>query len=207
MSGVGRIELCKNYPSGGLTPDLSDFRKVKKEVFIPLFVMIRPREGNFIYNLREINNMTDSIKLFTELGASGFVFGSLQEEQKLDVRVCKRLVNAARFLPCTLHRAFDHIENKKEGLKQAIDCGFSRILTAGGMGNCSENIEAISRLAEIAKNDITIIAGGGIRSSNIYEIVKVENLYEFHSSAIVNKKLRLPDSEEIDKLIRKISGP
>lgn len=131
---------------------------------------------------------------------SGFVFGVLSchpERSRriyIDKSINQQLVKSINGLPCTFHRAFDHTENLFESLEDIIDCGFTRILCSGGKGNAIDNIETLKKLNEAAKGRITIMPGGGVRSTNIEKLLET-GCKEFHSSGIINGEIA--DAQEI----------
>jgi copper homeostasis protein len=201
-SGADRIELCDNFEYGGITPSQHLFKKLRPEIHIPIFMMIRPRHGNFEYNPQEFEQMKLDIHSFKGLKADGFVFGILDSDT-IDKQRNKELVEIASPLPCTFHRAFDEVKDPFEATETIIDCGFSRILTSGQKPSALEGIDLIVELNGRFKNRIQILPGGGVRSENIYFLKEKTGLKEFHSSAILGKKI-IPDANEIKKLKRSI---
>lgn len=185
-AGANRIELCENYSEGGLTPSQHLIQEARQKLKIDLFVMIRPRAGNFVYSDDEFEQMKKQILFCKENKCDGFVFGILTSENKVDVKKCKELVDLAKPLPSTFHRAFDEIKDSEAALEELINCGFKRILTSGKQKTALEGADLILKLSKLAKNRITLIAGGGIRSANIQELNKKTGLKEFHSAAIMN---------------------
>jgi len=181
MSGADRIEFCKSYELGGITPDFDTLKSLKPELRIPVFVMIRPRGGDFTYSETEFEQMKADVETFRSI-ADGFVFGILTNDLKLDISRNAALV-AMTTLPCTLHRAFDEILNPHEALEDAITCGFQNILTSGGKGNAIQNIAFLSELTLKASGRITIMPGGGIRAENLKEL-KTSGAVWYHSAAL-----------------------
>ena len=198
-AGAHRIELCENYKAGGITPPEKLISGARQQLQIDMFVMIRPRKGNFIYSDSEFEQMKEQIQFCKKINCEGVVFGVLSVENKVDVVRCKELVEMSKPMQCTFHRAFDEIENSEQGLEDIIICGFSRILTSGKQKTAIEGITSIANLIRKAKNRIIIIPGGGIRSSNISQLLKTEAA-EFHSAAIVDRS-EITDESEIKKLI------
>lgn len=203
-SDADRIEYCFDYASGGVTPPIADIVKIRQITEKPLFVMIRPRAGDFEYNNEEIKNMHGLIKEFKAAGADGFVFGITDFNNELNMEENHRLISMAYPLPCTLHRAFDMVPDKHKSLEQAIDCGFSRILTSGGVGNAVDNIGILARLVTKASGRINIIPGGGLRSSNIDIVINSCGAKEYHSACITNTGTLLPDPREINLIKAKL---
>lgn len=187
---IDRIELCEDYSQGGLTPKTETLQKIKAQSQTPVFVMIRPRGGDFSYTDSEFQQMKNEVSLFLKAGADGFVFGILTENQKIDIEKNKELVELANGLPCTFHRAFDRVEDWKEALEDVIACGFSTILTSGGEKSAMEGIETLKALKNQAQNRLTILVGGGVRSSNAKELS--QHFDYLHSACI------LENSQQID---------
>ncbi len=195
-SGADRIELCAGFAVGGTTPDFEVLAKLKSQVWIPVYVMIRPRSGDFVYTDLEFGQMKSDIEKFRTL-ADGFVFGMLSSDSKVDVKRNSELVNLAN-KPCTFHRAFDEIDNFDSALTDVIRCGFQNILTSAGKGNAIDNFEKLSAVVDKTEGKITIMPGGGVRSSNI-EKLKTSGANWFHSAAILQED-QLADASEIEKL-------
>lgn len=200
-AGAHRIEFCDQLRAGGTTPDENDTKKLLGELSIPVFVMIRPRGGDFVYTPDEFAQMKKSIEAFKTMGVHGFVFGILRNDHTLDLERNTELVQLAHPLPCTLHRAFDHTPGLMITLKEAARCGFTRILTSGGKGNAPDNPAMLAQLVKHAGHTLTILPGGGIRSSNIAEIKKTSGATEYHSSAITPNSGSAADPAEIQKLL------
>ncbi|CAN5545348.1 copper homeostasis protein CutC [soil metagenome] len=201
--GADRIELCDDFLAGGITPNYGTFETARKLITIDLFVMIRPRGGNFIYSDEEFEEMKKDILHFKKMNAQGFVFGILSEDGSVNVKQCKELVELAKPIPCSFHRAFDVFKDLQKNLEDVIECGFKTILTSGQTKSAIEGLEQLEQLVELSKNRIVIMPGGGVRSSNI-ELLKekVQTSY-YHSSAIV--KNDVADLEEVKSLKQKLS--
>lgn len=199
-AGAKRIELCKDYSVGGITPGETTITEARKQLHIDLFVMIRPRKGNFIYSDMEYKAMKSQIEFCKKLKCDGVVFGILTKENNVDMERCRELVRLAKPMQCTFHRAFDEAENSAKALEDIISCGFSRILTSGKCKTAKEGIETIRQLIDKAKGQVIIMPGGGIRSSNISELLNGTIAVEFHTAAITDES-EIADSYEIKKLI------
>lgn len=185
--GIDRLELCSNFPEGGETPSAGMLRFLKSEVDIPVFVMIRPRGGDFVYSQKEQIVMKQDIKLLTEFGADGFVFGILDEKGRVNEAACEMLIRAAGDKPCTFHRAFDASSDLDDSLKKIIHLGFQRILTSGGKNTLTEGLPVILELLEKAKNQIIIMPGGGTKPEHVPLLNKSGYLKEVHASCKVAK--------------------
>ncbi len=188
QASANRIEFCADMNVGGVTPKLADFILLKSKIHIPIFVMIRPRGGNFVYSNEEFEQMKNDILEFKNAGADGFVFGILTENKEVNFIQNKELVQLANPLPCTFHRAFDDIKDQMEALDILIECGFKTILTSGNAKNAMEGLSSLKDLASKANNKICIMPGGGVRANNI-ELLK-ENITTnwFHSSAVLQNE-------------------
>ena len=185
QNGADRVELCCGIEVGGTTPTIEMVLQAKK-ISIDLFVMIRPRGGNFVYTDVEFNQMKTEIETFKKLHVDGFVFGILNEDKTINIAQNTELIDIAKPFPCTFHRAFDEVSDGFKALEDIIDCGFQTILTSGQKPNVVEGISQLAALVQKADNRITIMPGGGLRSSNIEEIQQKTKAVFFHSSAITD---------------------
>ena len=201
QAGASRIELCSNYELGGITPSKELISEVRKKINIDLFVMIRPRGGNFNYSEKEFLQMQETILFCKEQNCDGVVFGILNKNNEIDVERCAKLVSLAKPMQCTFHRAYDECSYPEKALKEISDCGFSRLLTSGGKGNAIENLSQLKHLIDRSKNKITIMPGGGIRSENIFEIIDQTGAKEFHSAAITDNT-DVANENEIESLLK-----
>lgn len=181
-TGVDRLELCSGFSEGGETPGVGMLTWLRQKVSVPVFVMIRPRGGNFIYSSDEIEVMDREIDLLSKAGANGFVFGILNQDNTVNTDACRELIGAAGGKPCTFHRAFDSCRNPDEGLKSIIGCGFKRILTSGMEDNVSEGLETIISLLETAGKRIIILPGGGLKPEHLDSLMNTGLLQEIHAS-------------------------
>lgn len=185
--GIDRLELCANFPEGGETPSAGMLRFLKSEVDIPVFVMIRPRGGDFVYSQKELIVMKQDIQLLNELGADGFVFGILDEVGRVNEVACKMLLRAAGNKPCTFHRAFDASSNLGDSLERIIDLGFQRILTSGSKNSLSEGLAIIQELLRKAGDRIIIMPGGGTKAEHVPILKQSGYLKEVHASCKLAK--------------------
>lgn len=186
-NGADRIELCDGFEKGGTTPEFELTKGVRKLITIPIYVMIRPRGGDFLYTDAEFEQMKADIIKFKTLNIEGFVFGILDENHQVNVAQNKELVELSKPYPCTLHRAFDRAIGLQESLERAIDCGFTTILTSGQKPNAVEGKEYLKKLVEWSNGRIEILVGGGLRSGNCKDIKECTDANYFHSSAIIDK--------------------
>ncbi|XP_009464604.1 PREDICTED: copper homeostasis protein cutC homolog [Nipponia nippon] len=156
---------------------------VKQCVRVPVFVMIRPRGGDFLYSDREVEVMKADIRLAKLHGADGLVFGALTEDGRIDTELCTALLAVCRPLPVTFHRAFDMVHDPLVALETLISLGFERVLTSGCDSSALEGLSLIKRLAEQAKGRIVVVPGGGITERNLQRILEGSTASEFHCSA------------------------
>ena len=189
-AGADRIELCDNLWEGGTTPSFGMLKVLRQELKIQIFVLIRPRGGDFLYSDAEFQVMLQDIYLAKEMGADGIVSGILKADGTVDCDRTTALIEAASPLPFTFHRAFDCCLNLNEALEDIIFCGAKRILTSGGKNSVAEGIELLTALNKQAAGRIIILPGGGINSQNIQSIKEKTGCSEFHLSA---KKLSKSD--------------
>lgn len=168
QAGASRIELCGGLYEGGTTPSAGLISIVKKQVNIDLFVMIRPRGGDFLYSQADINVMKADIKMAKDLGADGIVLGILQKNGEVNFAQTKELVELAYPLKVTFHRAIDVTPNPYDALEAIIESGCERILTSGQRNKAIDGIETIAKLVEKSKNRIEIMAGAGINAENTH---------------------------------------
>jgi copper homeostasis protein len=185
-AGANRLEICSNYEAGGITCTQTDLEKIRTLTHIPLFAIVRPRGGNFVYNKEEFLQMQQTILLCKKLEYNGVVLGILNEDDTIDVERTKQLVEIANPLPVTFHRAFDKVPNFEIALDAVIKTGCKRILTSGGKSTAYEGKETLKHLIKKASSNIIIIPGGGIRNHHLLELIQQTNATEFHSAAITN---------------------
>lgn len=184
QSLADRIEFCSERNEGGLTPNIEEFRYLRSLHKKPIFIMIRPKSGSFLYSDEEFEQMKKELLQFKAAGADGFVFGVLEEGNRIDKERNKSLLELASPLPCTFHRAYDRTPDLKESIEQLIELGFTAVLTSGGASTAMEGKEVLKELQELYGSKIDILVGGGVRSSNISELQKeIKSLY-YHSSAV-----------------------
>jgi copper homeostasis protein len=198
-AGADRIEICDNLAEGGTTPSWEMVFEAKERIKTDLFVMIRPRGGDFCYNEDEFEQMKNDIVLFKRLGVQGYVFGILTKDNEVDIERNKDLIAFAHPFPCTFHRAFDRTNDVYQSLETIISLGFQTILTSGAAQNVTEGLSTLKSLVQKAGTRISIMPGGGLRSSNIALIKNETAAHYYHSSAIVDASL-LADQNEIQLL-------
>lgn len=182
-AGADRIELCDNPAEGGTTPGIGVVEIVRRNLNIDLYVMIRPRGGDFHYSKLEFEAMKIDLMNCKRLGADGVVFGILNEDGRIDIDRCRELILLARPMGVTCHRAFDLTREPMEALEDCVTAGFDRILTSGRAPAAAEGISIIGQLQRAAAGRISIMAGVGINAENVKTILEKTNVKEVHFSA------------------------
>ncbi len=181
-AGAHRIELCSELAIGGITPSFGLIKKVMETLKIPVFVLVRPRSGNFTYSDDEFDIMKKDIEQSKALGCHGIVSGVLNENNTIDIERTKALIDLAKPLPFTFHRAFDWVEGPHKAIKQLLELGAERVLTSGQRATAEKGIELLKKLKEKTNNSIVILPGGGINADNV-RLFKREGFDEIHCSA------------------------
>lgn len=204
-AGADRVELCADMSVGGTTPTIEIIQQAREHLTIDLYVMIRPRGGNFVYSEAEFEQMKSEIETIKKLDVNGFVFGILKDDNTINIEQNKVLVELVKPFSCTFHRAFDEVLNVEKALENVISCGFSTILTSGTFPNVMEGKEVLKQLVNQAKNRIEIMPGGGLRSTNISEINEMVDANWYHSSAITDGS-EIASPEEIVQLKKKLQS-
>ena len=182
--GADRIELCEELAIDGLTPSPDLIRCVIEAVHIPVYILIRPRDGSFVYNSKELEQMQAEIEFAKLAGAAGVTLGLLKPDQTVDVVASRELVDLARPMAVTFHRAFDVVPNQSQGLEDVIRTGADRLLTSGGAPNVLSGSEAIAHLRKQAAGRIEVMAGGGLRIANLLEVRRLTGVNCLHTSLI-----------------------
>lgn len=181
--GADRIELCDNPGEGGTTPSFGTIESVRQNVNLDVFVMIRPRGGDFLYSNYEFHSMKRDIHQCQKISVDGVVFGILNEDGTLDKKRCKALIDSARPLKVTCHRAFDMTRDPFEAMEDCIEVGFDRILTAGQQPQALAGASLIGELIKKATGRIAIMPGSGVNENTVQEILRKSGASEIHFSA------------------------
>ena len=182
--GADRVELCAAIPEGGTTPSYGEIKVARRVLTTTrLHVIIRPRGGDFLYSDLEVERMAADIAVCRDLGVDGVVFGCLRADGTIDVQKNRFLMEQARGMSVTMHRAFDRAINPEQALEDAITLGFDRILTSGQQPKAVQGMELLARLNRQAAGRIILMAGSGVTEQNIREIHETTGLKEFHFSA------------------------
>jgi copper homeostasis protein len=178
--GARRLELCDALFDGGTTPSAGMIAACKETVSIPVFIMIRPRGGGFVYSDAERDVMRRDVVVARELGADGVVIGGLRPDGSVDLALVRSLVQAAQGLPVTFHRAFDLTPDPEASLESLADAGVQRILSAGGPSTAADGATTLAELVRQAGSRLTVMAGGGVREGNVRSLVSVSGVREVH---------------------------
>ncbi len=203
-AGAHRVELCAALLEGGLTPSYGSIALCRELLQIDMMCMIRPRGGDFYYHQQEVELMAKDVASCKEIGASGVVFGLLLPDGGLDLEPLKRLIDLAKPMQITFHRAFDVCRDPFEALEQLIELGVDRILTSGQAATAVEGSKLIGQLIQQADGRIGILPGGGITPQNVRQLVEQTAANEFHATAF--KRLDSPMVHRNDKVYMGIPG-
>lgn len=183
-AGADRVELCASLMEGGLTPSLATIRAAVKAAKIPVHVIIRPRGGDFLYSQAEFDSMVEDVKALREEGVAGVVIGCLTPDGKIDEARTKALVEAARPMSVTCHRAFDMTADAHEALEALVRCGVDRVLTSGQRDTAVEGIAILKSAVEQAAGRIVIMGCGALDAGNIRTVRDEAGLTEMHFAAL-----------------------
>jgi copper homeostasis protein len=181
--GAHRLELCASLAEGGITPSAGMIATVRSLVSIPVYVMIRPRGGDFCYSAEEFSAMKRDIAIARQLRADGVVLGILNEDGGIDLARCRELRDCAQSMTLTFHRAFDVSRDLTRSLTDIISLGFDRLLTSGGEQKVEDAVPVIVRLRELASDRIALMIGSGVNSDNVQRLIVQTGVREVHASA------------------------
>jgi len=180
--GADRIELCSALSEGGLTPSYAIIIKCRNDFSLPIFPIIRPRGGDFLYTEEEFEIMKKEVLLCKQAGCDGIVTGFLHADGSIDKKRISAIVQLAYPLEVTFHRAFDRCKDPFKSMEDIIDAGCQRILTSGQEPKATDGIELIEQLVKAADDRIIIMPGSGVRKENIKDLAEKTGATEFHSS-------------------------
>ncbi|MBD8873570.1 copper homeostasis protein CutC [Rhodanobacter sp. DHB23] len=181
--GAGRVELCAALELGGLTPSHATIAMARERLRIPLYVLIRPRAGDFLYDDDECEAMRRDIETCVALGCDGVVLGALDADGDVDMGRCYGLVAAAGRIGVTFHRAFDLARDPRRALDDVIALGCERLLTSGGQASAMDGAPLIRELIAQARGRIGIMPGAGVTDRNIAALAAATGAREIHASA------------------------
>lgn len=204
--GAQRIELCANLAEGGTTPSLELMREARQRIRLPVFAMVRPRSGNFVYSEPELEAMRRDIDMAKSAGMNGVVLGALRSNGQVDVANSTRLAQLAKPLPVTFHRAFDATRDFRKSLDDVIETGAARILTSGGALTAPEGLATLAAIVAAAGDRIIIVPGSGINATNISQVAERTRACEFHSGLSSSLAHPCTDYTRFEAEVRKLSG-
>lgn len=182
-AGAHRLELCVDLDVGGLTPPADLVERVKDVVDLPLYAMVRPRAGSYVFTPDEVIGMLADVTELSAAGADGVVAGCLSEDGGVDIWATRRVVDAAGSLPVTFHRAFDETPDLAASLEALAAIGIRRVLTGGGPGDARGNADALASLVRAAGIRVEILVGGAVRSDHVRHLMAYTGAHEVHARA------------------------
>ncbi len=182
--GATRIELCSSLSLGGLTPSFGLMKKAAEISTVPVYAMIRPRQGDFLYDQDDIDSMMHDIEAAAEAGLQGVVFGVLKANGDVDLLLAQQLVERAKLygLGVTFHRAIDQCRNAEQALETIIGLGCERVLTSGLAANVEQGADTLTKMVKQADGRIAIMAGAGLNANNVAKLVEKTGVREVHLS-------------------------
>ncbi len=181
--GADRLELCGELLQGGVTPSAGLIGAVWERVEIPVFVLIRPRTGDFLYGADEVDVMVRDIAAARAMDVDGVVIGALTRDGDVDIGTVHTLMEAAGRMKVTFHRAFDFARDREVALEALVELGVDRVLTSGGAATALEGAASLASLVRQARGRIEILAGGGINAGNVAAVVRESGVGEVHARA------------------------
>jgi copper homeostasis protein len=203
--GADRIELCAELAVGGTTPSAGLMVETRANVAIPIFAMIRPRAGNFVYSDEEFAVMRASIKLAKQLQMEGVVLGILTAERRVDVERTRELMEFARGREVTFHRAVDETADLQAALEDVVQTGATRILTSGGKRAALEGAGVITEMISRSRGRVTILPGAGINAENAAEVLRKTGASEIHSGLSSALPYGSHDYKKFEAEVRKLA--
>ncbi|MDA0149120.1 copper homeostasis protein CutC [Vibrio sp. LaRot3] len=182
--GATRIELCSSLAIGGLTPSFGFMQQAGKLSSVPVYAMIRPRQGDFIFDAQDIDAMLLDIEAAAQAGLQGVVIGVLSPQGDIDLEQAKLLVEKAHSLNLgvTFHRAIDQSQDFRQAIETVVELGCERILTSGLAANVEQGIEVLKEMVELADDRVAIMAGAGLTASNVAHICQYTGVKQVHLS-------------------------
>ena len=205
QAGANRIELCKNLENGGETPDYSDILELRNLTNLDLHILILPKANNFIYTNKDFKKIIEDVQFCKKNNINGVVIGALNKDLSINMKQTKELVEIARPMRVTFHRAFDTISKLENDLNKIIECGCDYLLTSGQKPNVDDGLNNISKLVKESSKKIKIIAGGGVNHNNVESLYKI-GVREFHLSGTLKNKSKILETDYnlINLLVKKL---
>ena len=206
--GAVRIELCQGLIEGGTTPSPATIDYAVRNLGLRVFVLIRPRGGDFCYNELEVKTMEEDVAYCKKAGVAGIVVGFLHPDGSIDTELTRRFVKLAAPVPVTFHRAFDRCAEPLKALEQIIDCGCARILTSGCKPTAMEGAGMLQQLVKQANGRIKILAGSGVTPDNAVELKQRTNVPEIHGSCKITRPDGAweTDAEQVRLLVQRLTN-
>ena len=203
-AGATRIELCQGLVEGGTTPSPATIDYAVRNLGLRVFVLIRPRGGDFCYNELEIKTMEEDVEFCKKVGVAGIVVGFLHPDGSINTELTRRFVKLADPLPVTFHRAFDRCPEPLKALEQIIDCGCARILTSSCQPTAIEGADLLQKLVKQANGRIKILAGSGVTPENAVALREKTGVPEIHGSCKITRSDGAweTDIEQVGKLLK-----
>jgi copper homeostasis protein len=181
-AGAQRIELCESLDVGGITPSEELQQVVRDQIDVPLIVLIRFRDGDFVFSEFEVERMMEDAKGAVQRGADGIAIGGLDHRHSLDIPFLTMVASALPKVELVMHRGFDQVPDREHALDQLVELGFRRILTSGGYATALDGIESLRSLNSYANKRIEILPAGGIHSGNAKQILEIAQCHQLHGS-------------------------
>ncbi len=188
LGGADRVELCGELLQGGVTPSAGLIGAVCERIRIPVFALVRPRAGDFLYDDDELDVMLRDIEIIRSLNVEGIVIGALTRDGDVDIGTLYTLIAAAGDMHVTYHRAFDFVKDQRVALEALVELGVDRVLTSGGALTALDGAKMLAELVDQGGRDIRILGGGGINASNVAEVVRLSGVKEVHVRAATTVK-------------------
>jgi len=206
-AGANRIELCANLEKGGTTPKYKDIKRLRKLTDVKIHILLLPEANHFIYNNKEFQQIISDIKFCKKNGCDGVVIGALNKDLSINIIQTKQMVEAAKPMKVTFHRAFDLAYDLENSLENIISCRCDYILTSGQKLSVDQGFENLKQLIKLANNRVEILAGGGVNSMNIKKLYNI-GIREFHLSGVKKNKFDIQETDfyniynAVNKLIK-----
>lgn len=222
-AGADRIELCSSLALGGLSPSYGLITQALKHATIPINVMVRPRDGDFLYSSDEVEIMLSEIYTARLMGIQGVVFGVLNKQAQIDADILKSLMKASKGLSVTFHRAIDCCADAPLAMETILSAGCDRILSSGLASRADLGIDCLKQMVDLSAGNLSVIAGAGVNANNVVGTIKQTGVKEVHISAksrrqshmetIVNcgylpefMKLNVASSDKVSSVKKAIQG-
>jgi len=198
--GANRVELCADLACGGITPGAELMAVTTRSLAVPVHILIRPRGGNFVFSTAEYDLMHRQVEQAKRAGASGVALGLLCADGTVDVKRSRELVELARPMDVTFHRAFDEASDLREALERVIETGADSLLTSGGAPDVLSGADFIAALRRQAGERIQLIAGGGLRLESLLETVRRSGVFSLHGSLSRKNGQSIPHTNGVTRL-------